>query len=245
MGCGVSREILRDHTKVETEEKEQVRGQNLKAVLNTQTWAVTERGLGSPRCWQGGVVRGGASRCWGWAERTCHQVRGGPRSSPASDFTPCAHPFVQYVSSEPPACPASLPPSLPSQICLNLFFRMKPELASLPKGIQRRAGLWVSLAPECGPLSLGGTAGDPRSCVGRGPRDVGGSLSLNLVAQWMLTEGGRVCLPVLWSCGFVELRVASQPGPRVPWGVKGWGEEAADLAAWLGWTLATLRRLGR
>lgn len=42
-------------------------------------------------------------------------------------------------------------------------------------------------------------------------------------------------------CGFVGLRVVSQLGRRGA----GWALEAADAAARLGWTLATLRRLGR
>lgn len=42
--------------------------------------------------------------------------------------------------------------------------------------------------------------------------------------------------------GSVELSSAEA---WVPQGMKGWGEDAADLAPGLGWTLATLRRLGR
>lgn len=45
----------------------------------------------------------------------------------------------------------------------------------------------------------------------------------------------------MWFCGAL---CGQSAGARVPWGMKGWGEEAADLAVWLGWTLATLRGLG-
>lgn len=43
-----------------------------------------------------------------------------------------------------------------------------------------------------------------------------GGLRVSLVACRMLTEDGHVRLPVLWLCGFVELPVASRPGPGCP-----------------------------
>ena len=84
------------------------------------------------------------------------------------------------------------------------------------------------MAPKCVPCWLGCTARDPRSCLGCRAR-----------SGWE----GAVCLRWGWVlCGAL---CSLSAGAWMPWSVRGWGEEAADLAAWLVWTLATLRRLGR
>lgn len=60
----------------------------------------------------------------------------------------------------------------------------------------------------------------------------------------MLTSDGNEVSACAVVCGFVEPHVVSKPGLQCPGALMEWGEEAADFAAWLDWTLATLRRLG-
>lgn len=74
--------------------------------------------------------------------------------------------------------------------------------------------------------------------MGRLLRDLGG-LRLSLLLCQMPTR-------VTWaSACAAALRSSTWPAGGGPRRHGGMGEEAADLAAWLGWTLATLRRLGR